>query len=305
MKQRTLIAAIVVLLTMSSMAQEQIPLWDIKELPNYQKSKEKEIIPERDILWIEKIQTPSIQPFIPTQKNANGMAVLICPGGGYRGLAYDWEGTDYAKWLNSRGIAAFVLRYRLPEAASIVTPYKAPLQDAQRAMRWIRSNAAKYHVDANKVGVIGSSAGGHLASSIGTHYEMPIYDRKDSIDALSARPDFMMLIYPVISMQEGLTHKGSKKNLLGKNPSPELVEEFSNELQVTNDTPPTFMVHSADDKAVPVENSIRMYQALVKHKVSATMHLFPTGGHGYSMGLSREGAPHWTKLAEDWFATLE
>ncbi|WP_075602804.1 alpha/beta hydrolase [Saccharicrinis aurantiacus] len=305
MKQRTLIAAIVVLLTMSSMAQEQIPLWDIKELPNYQKSKEKEFYPERDILFIQKVQTPTIEAFIPSKQNANGRAVLIMPGGGYGGLAYDWEGTDIAKWLNSNGIAAFVLKYRLPQSASVVTGHQAPLQDAQRAMRWIRSNAPDYNVNVNKVGVIGFSAGGHLASSIGTHYEMPIYDRKDSIDALSARPDFMMLIYPVISMQDGVTHKGSKKNLLGKNPSPELVEEFSNELQVTNDTPPTFMVHSADDKAVPVENSIRMYQALVKHKVSATMHLFPTGGHGYSLGLSREGAPHWTKLAEDWFATIE
>lgn len=285
-------------------AQKVIPLWDKEKIPNHQKSDGEEVIPPRDILFIMNVQTPTLEIFLPSKQNANGMAVLICPGGGYSGVAYDWEGTDYAKWLNSQGIAAFVLKYRMPQAESVVISHKAPIQDAQRAIRYIRHYAVKFNVDKNKVGVIGSSAGGHLASTLGTHLDTNYYESKDSIDTEKTRPDFMMLIYPVITMKDGVTHKGSKRNLLGQNPADDLVLSFSNELQVSEKTPPAFIIHSGDDLVVSVENSIRMYQALVKNKVKATMHIYPEGGHGYSLGKSRSGAPDWSNLAAEWLETI-
>ncbi len=285
-------------------AQEVIPLWSIESIPNYQKSEEQEEIPPRDIVFIQNVQTPTLEIFSPSKQNSNGMAVLICPGGGYGGVAYDWEGTDYAKWFNSLGVAAFVLKYRMPQAASVITSYKAPIQDAQRAIRHIRFHASKFNIDKNKVGVIGSSAGGHLASTLSTHLNTSYYQPKDTIDYELTRPDFMMLIYPVISMEKEVTHMGSRRNLLGELPIEELILQFSNETRVTENTPPTFIIHSGDDKTVPVENSIRMYKALVKNNVKTTMHIFPEGGHGYSLGKSKKSAPDWTELAENWLQSL-
>lgn len=305
MKKILWLAVSLIVISQLGVAQSKIvDIWK-NTIPNYQKSNGKEKIPERDIVFILNVQTPTLEIFLPTKKNANGMAVLICPGGGYSGVAYDWEGTDYAKWFNSQGIAAFVLKYRMPQAESVVTSYKAPIQDAQRAIRYIRHHAEKFNVDKEKVGVVGSSAGGHLASTLGTHLEIEYYKQTDSIDNEKTRPDFMMLIYPVISMKDRVTHNGSKKNLLGEKPSEELVLKFSNELRVTESTPPAFIIHSGDDKAVPVENSIRFYQALVKNKVPATMHLFPKGGHGYSLGISNKKAPDWRSLAEEWLKSIK
>jgi len=286
-------------------AQEMVPLWSIESIPNYQKSKGKEVIPPRDIVFIKNVQTPTLQIFLPSKQNANGMAVLICPGGGYSGVAYDWEGTDYAKWFNSQGIAAFVLKYRMPQAESVITSYKAPIQDAQRAMRHIRFNATKFNIDKNKVGVIGSSAGGHLASTLGTHLNTSYYQPKDTIDHELTRPNFMMLIYPVISMKKDITHKGSMRNLLGETPTEELVLQFSNETRVTENTPSTFIIHSGDDNAVPVENSISMYRSLVKNNVKTTIHIFPEGGHGYSLGKSKKSAPDWSNLAANWLDSIK
>ncbi len=298
---RLIFSFVFILMYLSNIsAQRLIPLWDDKVIPNYKKSKGEEQIPPRDIVFIMNVQKPTLEIFLPSKQNANGMAVLICPGGGYSGVAYDWEGTDYAKWFNSQGIAAFVLKYRMPQAESVLTSYKAPIQDAQRAIRYIRYHATKFNIDKNKIGVIGSSAGGHLASTLGTHLDTTYYESKDAIDKEATRPDFMMLIYPVISMKKGVTHNGSRNNLLGQNSSEELVLMFSNELQVTENTPPSFIIHSGDDKAVPVENSIGMYQALVKNNVKATMHIYPEGGHGYSLGISRENAPDWSMLASQW-----
>ena len=245
----------------------------------------------------------SLEILLPSKKNANGLAVLILPGGGYNGVSYDWEGTDYAKWFNSQGIAAFVLKYRMPQAQSVLTSYKAPIQDAQRAMRYIRFHADKFNINKNKVGVIGSSAGGHLASTLGIHHKI-YYLAKDAIDNEKIMPNFMMLIYPVISMKEGISHKGSRNNLLGKMPSEQLIIQFSNENRVTKNTPTTFIIHSGNDKAVPVENSLLMYQALVKHQVKVTMHIYPEGGHGYGLGISNKDAPNWTHLAELWLEAL-
>jgi len=285
-------------------SQELISLWDDNDIPNYKQSDEKEFIPERNIIFIQKVQKPTLEIFLPSKQNANGIAVLILPGGGYSGVAYDWEGTDYAKWLNSKGIAAFVLKYRMPQAKSVVTSYKAPIQDAQRAVRYIRYHSVKFNIEKSKIGVIGSSAGGHLASTLGTHFENDYYITKDKIDNASTRPDFMMLIYPVISMKNTITHLGSRNSLLGKNASEDLVQQFSNELQISKNTPRTFIVHSGNDRTVPVENSLLFYNALLKNNVATTMHIFPNGGHGYSMGKSRNSAPDWTSLAEDWLASI-
>ncbi|WP_430810878.1 MULTISPECIES: alpha/beta hydrolase [unclassified Carboxylicivirga] len=282
-----------------------VNIWEPNQIPNYQDKKGEERVPERDILFIENVQKPSLEIFVPSKKNAIGMAVLICPGGGYAGVAYDWEGSDYAKWFNSQGIAAFVLKYRMPQAESVITSYLAPIQDAQRAIRFLRYNADSFNIDKNKIGVIGSSAGGHLASTLATHLNEAYYEPIDVIDQESVHPNFMMLIYPVISMKEGVTHKGSRNSLLGKNPSDALVLQFSNELRVTPATPVTFIVHSGNDKAVPVENSIRMYQALLKNDVNTTMHIFPNGGHGYSMGINTINTPDWTELAKQWLSSIE
>ncbi|NME72441.1 alpha/beta hydrolase [Flammeovirga aprica] len=299
MTKQLLLPLLMMMTICNGFAQQIIPLWEDKDIPNYQKSDEKELIPERDIVFIKKIQKPTLTVFLPSKQSANGKAVLILPGGGYAGVSYDWEGTDYAKWLNSKGVAAFVLKYRMPQARSVKTSYLAPIQDAQRAMRIIRNNASEYNVDLDKVGVIGSSAGGHLASTLGTHTKA-YYPAKDNIDQHDFRPNFMLLIYPVITMNNEVTHKGSRNNLLGKNPSKELVAQFSNELQVDANTPPTFIIHSGDDGVVQVENAILFYQALVKNKVKADMHLYPTGGHGYGMGIPNDKAPKWATLAEEW-----
>ena len=285
-------------------AQELVPLWKDDAIPNYQAQQGQEQTIRDHLLVFRNVQKPALEVFLPPEHLANGMAVLVLPGGGYSQVSYGWEGTTYAEWFNSLGIAAFVLKYRMPQAESVITSYKAPIQDAQRAIRYIRFRAAEFNIDKDKVGVIGSSAGGHLASTLGSHLDTSYYEPRDDIDRESTHPDFMMLIYPVISMQAGVAHKGSKNALLGKSPSADLVTQFSNELQVTEETPATFIVHSGDDKAVPVENSIRLYQALVRKGVPTTLHVFPEGGHGFSTGQNRPNAPDWTCLAAWWLQTL-
>jgi len=304
MKKIVFICLLTVICIPELFAQGPIPLWEKGAIPNHRQSEAKEWLAPKDILMIMNVQTPTLEIFLPSKRNANSMAVLIFPGGGYSGVSYDWEGTDYAKWFNSQGVAAFVLKYRMPQAESVITSFKAPIQDAQRAIRFIRFNASKFNINKNKIGVIGSSAGGHLASTLGTHLDINYYKPQNDVDKESARPDFMMLIYPVISMKKGITHGGSRDSLLGKKPSEDLILQFSNELQVTEKTPPTFIVHSGNDNAVPVENSIRLYQALVKNKIEVTLHIFPKGGHGYSMGHSRNNAPNWTNLAAQWLQSL-
>ncbi len=196
---------------------ETLSLWPDK-IPNQRITNEKEKQEKHDILLIRNVQTPEIDVFLPSKRNATGEAVVIFPGGGYQLLAYDWEGTDIAKWLNSIGIAAIVVKYRLPVSKSIIEPHKAPLQDAQRAMRLVRGNAEKWNIEPNKIGIIGFSAGGHLASTLGTHYNEVVYAQQDQNDTLSARPDFMVLMYPVITFSAVSTHSGSKKGLIGENP---------------------------------------------------------------------------------------
>lgn len=280
-----------------------LPLYE--KVPNAKASDEEETVRTDDIALVGKVQEPSIQVFLPSKRNATGQAVVICPGGGYSVLAYDWEGTDIAKWLNSHGIAAIVLKYRLPSSASQVDPHEAPLMDAQRAMRLTRQHAEKWNIDPAQIGVMGFSAGGHLASTLGTHYDQGNANSQDPVEKFGSRPDFMILGYPVISLKEHVAHIGSRNNLLGKSPSDGLVDRFSNELQVTEDTPPTFIFHSQDDKGVPVQHSLLFYEALLQANVPVEMHLYPKGGHGYSLGINAEGTfTQWPATCIQWLSKL-
>lgn len=288
------------------LAQDTImPIWPKDKIPNRIESDEKETYTAGGgIHRYANVQEPTLEVYLPAAANANGQAMLIFPGGGYAILAYDWEGIDIAKFLNSKGIAGIVVKNRLPSSKSQIDKHKVPLIDAQRAIRLVRSHAKNFNVDATKIGIIGFSAGGHLASTLGTHYDEKVYEPIDEVDALSARPDFMALGYPVISFGD-VTHGGSKKNLIGENPSPEMVAHFSNEKQVTEKTPPTFLVHATDDSAVPVENSLLFYQALKDKGVSATMHIYPTGGHGFSLGLKDAHLSAWPELMFEWLESLD
>ena len=282
-----------------------LPLW-AGPPPNSQPAgKPEERVQEGHILWVRHVQNPSVEVRLPARGNANGQAVVVCPGGGYGGLAYDWEGTDFAGWLNSRGIAAIILTYRLPVDGDVAhQKWLVPLLDAQRAIRLTRAHAADWGIDPAKVGIMGFSAGGHLASTAGTHFDAGNKEAADPVDRLGSRPDFMILVYPVISMMKETTHAGSRLNLLGKDPADELVQRYSNELQVTAETPPTFLVHAGDDNAVPVQNSLLFHAALVAHKVPAELHVYPHGGHGFSLALGKGRLQDWTQLCARWLTEL-
>jgi acetyl esterase/lipase len=291
--------------TSQTMAQDSImPLWPKDKIPNRIASDEKEEQQRNGILRISKVQEPTVEIYLPAKSNANGKAVLIFPGGGYGILAYDWEGTDIAKFLNGKGIAGIVVKYRLPSSKSQTDKHNVPLIDAQRALRLVRSMAVEFHVDPAKIGILGFSAGGHLASTLGTHFDEKVYEPVDAIDQQSARPDFMALGYPVISFGD-VTHSGSKKNLIGENPNAEMADHFSNEKQVSENTPPTFLIHATDDTAVPVENSLLFYQALKDKGVSATMHIYPKGGHGFSLARKDPHLMGWTERMFEWIQSLE
>ena len=281
-----------------------IPLWPKGEIPNSISSNESEVHKRGDILVISNVQVPTIEVFLPAKQNATGEAMLIFPGGGYGILAYDWEGTDIAKFLNGKGIAGIVVKYRLPSEVFQTNKHNVPLIDAQRALRMVRYHSKDFNITSEKIGIIGFSAGGHLASTLGTHFEESVYNEIDAIDKESARPDFMVLGYPVISMGP-MTHEGSKRNLLGNTPTQELQDHFSSEKQVTINTPPTFLFHATDDTAVPVENSLLFYNALKDKGVSATMHIYPKGGHGFSLALNDRYLKGWTGLMYDWLESLD
>jgi acetyl esterase/lipase len=282
---------------------ETIPLWG-ENIPNRIETDEKETYPDRPVYYIATVQKPTVEVFLPLKRYATGQAVVICPGGGYHGLAYNWEGREIAKWYNTKGIAAIVLKYRLPNSRSIKISHGAPLQDAQRAIRLVRSNAENWSVNPDKIGIMGFSAGGHLASTLGTHFDKPNNFKEEAIDKISARPNFMVLLYPVVTMKSDYTHNGSKKALLGQNPSEELISEFSNELQVKENTPPTFIVHAQDDKAVPVENSLQLYKALKDASIPTEMHLYPHGGHGFSLAIGKGQLENWPERLSEWLNEL-
>jgi acetyl esterase/lipase len=227
---------------------------------------------------------------------ANGTAVVIAPGGGYQNLAMEHEGRQFAYWFNAMGVTAFVLKYRLGPR------YHHPIElgDAQRAIRTVRARAAEFGIVADRIGMMGFSAGGHLTSTAGTHFDNGKVDASDPIERVSSRPDFLILGYPVISFDAAITHAGSLRNLLGEKPDPKLVEDLSNDLRVTPQTPPTFIFHTTNDTAVPVENSVRFYLALRKAKVPVEMHLFENGPHGVGMALNDPALSQWPQLLMTW-----
>lgn len=239
---------------------------------------------------------PSIQLYQPAADKATGAAIVVCPGGGYGALA-SHEGHDVAVWLNSIGVTAVVLKYRL---GSKGYRHPAMLNDAQRAIRTTRAKAAEWKIDPNRVGIMGFSAGGHLSATAATHFDAGEASAKDPIDRMSSRPDLAILCYPVITLTDPYAHAGSRKNLLGDNPSAELVISLSNEKQVTDKTPPTFLFHTEDDKGVPVENSLLFAAALRKAKVPYELHVYETGRHGVGLAKDNPALSTWPKLLENW-----
>jgi len=307
MKAHRKVTLLIILFSIGASAQETIPLWP-NGIPNQKESTEKEIVEhtEDGIVWITNVQTPTLEVYLPTKKSATGQAIVIFPGGGYHGLAYDWEGTDIAKALNAKGVAGIVVKYRLPWSKSITKGKNVvPLQDAQRAIRLVKSKAEAWNIQLDKIGIIGFSAGGHLASTLGTHYDDMVYERQDDVDDLSARPDYMALIYPVITLGASSTHTGSRVSLVGENPTEDAIDYLSNQKHVTEAAPPTFLLHAMDDDAVPVENTMLFFEALRKHNVPATMHVYPTGGHGFSLALHDDKLKNWTNLLFNWLETLD
>lgn len=239
-----------------------------------------------------KWDKPNLTIHLAEKEKANGAAVVICPGGGYGALANDHEGKQVAEYYNKLGVHAFVLQYRIAKEDRPGPVGKAPLLDAQRAIRMVRNPlfAKAHNIDPKRIGLMGFSAGGHLASTAGTHFDDGDPNAKDENDRISCRPDWLVLAYPVISMEDGVTHGGSKKNLFGAKPTPEQVLEYSNDKQVTEKTPPTFLFHTSEDTAVLPENSIRFYLACKKAKVSVEMHIYAKGRHGVGLGKD----PRWT-----------
>ena len=237
---------------------------------------------------------PTLTPYLPLKEKATAAAVIVCPGGAYGRLA-DHEGRPVAEWLNSIGITAFVLKYRLGPRYH----HPAPLQDAARAIRTVRARAANWNVDPERVGILGFSAGGHLASTIGTHFDKGKADAPDPVERVSSRPNLMILVYPVITMKQQ-THAGSKKNLLGPDPAPDLVNLLSNEEHVTKETPPAFLVHTTTDAGVPVENSLVFVMALRKAGVQFELHLYERGPHGFGLGKKDPILATWPGRCSDW-----
>ncbi|GAB3018124.1 alpha/beta hydrolase [Niabella terrae] len=279
-------------MSMSLTAQQTLPLYKI--VPNSKPTdmEEKHEVGDDGILRISNVTQPELTRFQP--EHPNGTAVIICPGGGYRILAFSHEGTDVAKALNQWGITAFVLKYRLPDNRSMTDKSIGPLQDAERAIQLVRGNAKKWGINPNMIGIMGFSAGGHLAASLSTRYREQLIKNPKKI---SFRPDFSVLGYPVISFTDSLMHKGSRENLIGTTTDPALVKKYSNEWNVDDNTPPAFLVHAKDDKGVPYKNSVIYYQQLQSHHIAAQLRSFEKGGHGFGM--------HNKKESGDWMADLK
>lgn len=291
-----LTAMFMVLLAVPAIAQQEVKLYDGK-IPGSKVTpadyKEESPKGADGITRTARVSEPTIAVFLPAREKANGAAVIVCPGGGYGILAIDHEGYNVAKRFNELGVAAFVLKYRLPSDLIMEDKSIGPLMDAQQAMYVVRKNAVKWNVNPDRIGIMGFSAGGHLASTLTVHYGDVKIANKEQI---SLRPDFSILIYPVISFN-AFTHQGSAVNLIGKDGTAAQRDYFSSEKHVTADTPPTFLVHANDDGGVPVQNSILFNEALVSHKVRAEMHLYQGGGHGF--GLNNK------TTSDDWFERLK
>jgi acetyl esterase/lipase len=280
-------------------AQQELPLYGNQPIPNSKPGPDRETVDKTENpvrLSYSLVSRPTLRVYLPPAGKGNGTAVVICPGGGYLHLAFTHEGTDIAKMLNDLGIAAFVLKYRLPSDETMVDKTIGPLQDAQRAIQLVRQQAGEWGIDPAKIGIMGFSAGGHLASTAGTHFNQAVIENPAHV---SLRPDFMILLYPVISFEDSLAHRGSRENLIGLHPTAALVRKYSNELQVTAQTPPTFLVHAGDDDVVPVANSLHFYEALKANGVPAEMHIYPKGGHGFGMN-NPTTVDRWTDRLKNW-----
>jgi acetyl esterase/lipase len=278
-------------------AQTVIPLYE-GEIPNARPAPDREYSRfERDsVLIVSRVSRPTLTLFFPPKEKATGAAVIICPGGGYTNLAMGYEGVDVALRFNKSGIAAFVLKYRIPDSSTMILKEIGPLQDAQRAILVVRSRAREWGINPHRIGILGFSAGGHLAATAGTHFQKAYISNPDQI---SLRPDFMMLIYPVISFRPPIAHMGSVNNLIGPDPSEEKIKEFSNEEQVTDQTPPTFLVHAKDDDAVPYANSIWFAETCKNHHVPVEVYLYEKGGHGFGM-TNQTSSQLWMDLGIRW-----
>jgi len=280
----------------TSKAQTILPLYS-DSIPNSKPTVDNEFSDSNNgILIIHRISRPTITVYTPPKDKANGTAVIIYPGGGYWIVAAGHEGADVAKEFNKIGVTAFVVKYRIPNDSNMVNREIGPLQDAQRAIQFVRENAKQYGINKNKIGIMGFSAGGHLASTAGTHFQKSYIANPKKT---SLRPDFMILVYPVISFSDSTAHIGSRDQLIGKNPSKEKIKEYSNEKQVTSKTPPTFLVHSRDDDAVKYKNSTDFQKALQAKKVKNGIYLYEKGGHGYGMNNPTSDVK-WMELAIEW-----
>lgn len=278
---------------------EFIPLYPKGKMPNSKGLRLKDSIANERIY---QVGTPGMYAFFPSSSENKGAAVLICPGGGYERLAYVISGTQLAKWFNAIGISAFVLNYRLPNSPDLVKREIGPLQDAQRAIKIIRANANKWGIKSDKIGMQGSSAGGHLATLAGTHTE-DLSAIQDSLDNISVLPNFLILVSPVIDLGP-YAHAGSRKNLLGENPSQDLINKYSTQNRVSSSTPPTFIAGAFNDKAVPPINSLLFYKALLEHGVSTSFHVFPQGGHAIALRNNPGSTEQWTNLCEAWLIEM-
>lgn len=276
--------------------QQEIPLWP-DGVPLSLPNDLQERVVEGNITRLHDVTVPSLTVYMPPAEKASGAAVILCPGGGYQILAIDHEGYDVAQWFNEQGITAFVLKYRLPNDAAMEQKEIVPILDLQQAIRTVRQRAPEWGINQDQIGVMGFSAGGHLASTGATHYSDNIGGIDDDTNL---RPDFSVLIYPVITFQSDFYHQGSKESLIGPEAGQQMVERFSNHLRVTEDTPPTFLLHATDDLVVPVENSINYYRALREHGVPAEMHIYESGGHGFGLAEGQEHLSIWLDQLEQW-----
>jgi acetyl esterase/lipase len=283
----------------ASRAQESVPLWPSGRMPNSRGMVLKEI---EENQRITQVGTPRMEIFLPASEDSRHCAVIIIPGGGYHHLTRVWAGHQLAKWFNTMGVSAFVLLHRLPTSPDLVQREIGPLQDAQRAIRIVRASAAKWGVERDKIGVIGTSAGGHLAALVGIHEE-DVSAIGDSLNAVPYRPNFMILVSPVIDLGS-YAHVGSRENLLGKEASSELIAKYSCQNCVTASAPPCFIVHAANDKAVPIQNSMLFHKALVDKGGMASLHIFPYGGHTIALRNNPGSTAYWTLLTEAWLKEM-
>lgn len=282
-------------------AQQRMTLWEKGKMPNSKGLKLKTI--EEKEGRITQIQEPELFAFLPAKEERKQMAVIIIPGGGYHHLTYDLGGYSYAKWLNTLGISAFVLNYRLPTSPDLKQREMAPLQDIQSAIKLIRKNAAQYGISPDQIGVLGTSAGGHLAAMV-SNISIDYTELKGDWQTISTIPDFAILVSPVIDLGE-FAHKGSRENLLGKDASEDKIKEYSMQNRVTEKTPPTILFHAQNDPAVPVINSILYYEAMVKNKVKGAMFIFPEGEHNIGISNKSELTDNWKIICADWLRKLD